>query len=126
MALSKIKPQIANLLTKAISKTKTISEAEEKKQNAKTDRANADAKRLIAKIKSKADQKRELYSQIISKVKSEFEQLISRVRTQAQEAIDRVRAESAEKEKSYEERISQIEAEAKRLIAQEQAKAQET
>jgi hypothetical protein len=142
MALFKIKPYIAKILTKAITKAGAIPETEKKAQNSQFANADDDAKKLIAKIKSKADEKGKLYSQIILKVKSEAEEKISqlksessaemsRVRLEAQEAtdkerviaqaqaqaaIDNIKAEYAEKEKSYEERMSQIEAEAEDVI----------
>ncbi|MBC8481797.1 MAG: hypothetical protein H8D47_03945 [Planctomycetes bacterium] len=69
----KIKPQTMKLLTKAITKAKAISETKKKNQSTQIDRTNADAKKVIAQIKLKANQQEVLYSQIISKVKSEIE-----------------------------------------------------
>ena len=75
MAPSKIKPQIAKLLTKAMAKSKA--------KNAQIAGANADTKMAIDKIVSMANQNEKAYSEIIAKVKAKTEEIIANIRSES-------------------------------------------
>ena len=123
MAPLRIKPQTAKLLTKAITKANTISETRKNAQNTQIARANADAKKVIAQIRLKADQEERLYGQIISKVQSETEHSIASIKSESAAEIDKVRTEA---EEAIDREKVAVRTEARAVIVREQTKADKT